>query len=317
METRKSMKIITLFLSALLFVSCTKEKRSENAAAKMRTFIMEISDYAKAQDPNFLIIPQNGIELCFNYESLSDGLSIDYMNAIDGVGIEALFYNFGVAEDDGRIAQAEAIGFTKPVLVADYVNPNSFMADAFAQSDAYGFIAFPRASDGYDYQFIPTTVHNENANNINTLADAQNFLYLISTSTYSTKSAYLNAIASTNFDIVLIDLFYDGEALTAAEVASLKTKANGGTRLVIAYMNIGAAETYRYYWQDKWKKGRPNWLKKEYDGFPDEFWVKFWDKDWKEIIYGNENSYTQKILNADFDGVYLDNIEGYYFLYYE
>lgn len=283
----------------------------------MRAFVIEISEYAKSKQPGFLIIPQNGIELCFNYESISDGISSDYLNAIDGVGIEELFYNFGVAEEDGRIAQAEAIGLTKPVFVADYVNPNSFLSDAFAQNDARGFIAFPRSADGYDYQFIPSTVHNENANDIINLTDAQNFLYLISTSNYPTKTAFLNAIAASNFDVVLIDLFYGDEALTQTEVASLKTKANGGKRLVIAYMNIGAAETYRYYWQEKWKKGHPGWLKKEYDGYPDEYWVKFWKKDWKDIIYGNDDSYTQKILNAGFDGVYLDNIEGYYNLYFD
>jgi cysteinyl-tRNA synthetase len=202
-------------------------------------------------------------------------------------------------------------------LVADYVNPNSNMVDAFAQNDNRGFIPFPRASNGYDYQFIPDSVHNENSNDINSLSDAQNLLYLISTSTYSSKTAFVSAIAASNFDIVLVDLFYGDEELTATDIQTLKTKANGGKRLVIAYMNIGAAETYRYYWQDKWKEGRPGWIKKEYDGYPDEYWVKFWKKGWKEIIYGNDDSYTKKILNAGFDGAYLDNIEGYYNLYFD
>lgn len=311
------MRASLLFLIVILVVSCSKTKRSEKAGVKMREFVIELSQYAKSQDPDFLIIPQNGIELCFNFESISDGLSTDYMDAIDAVGIEELFYNSGTAVEDGRIAQAENIGLTKSVLVADYVNPNSYMADAFAQSDSRGFIPFPRAADGYDYQFIPDSVHNENANNINSLSDAQNFLYLISTSTYATKSDFVNAIAASNFDVVLVDLFFGDEELTSSDVQAMKTKANGGSRLVIAYMNIGAAETYRYYWQDKWKKGRPGWLKKEYDGYPDEYWVKFWKSDWKEIIYGNDQSYTKKLLSAGFDGAYLDNIEGYYNLYFD
>lgn len=310
------MKISSLFIIVILLLSCSKTKRSEKAGVKMRKFVIELSEYAKSQDPDFIIIPQNGIELCFNFETISDGISTDYMNAIDAVGIEELFYNSGTAVEDGRIAQAEVIGQTKPVLVADYVNPNSNMADAFTQSDNRGFISFPRAADGYEYQFIPDSVHNENSNDINSLSDAQNFLYLISTISYSSKTAFLNAIAASNFDVVLIDLFYDDE-LTSADIQSIKTKANGGKRLVIAYMNIGAAETYRYYWKDKWKKGRPGWIKKEYDGYPEEYWVKFWKKDWKEIIYGNDQSYTKKILNAGFDGAYLDNIEGYYNLYFD
>lgn len=310
-------KPITIALLCLLVVSCSKDKRSVKAGEKMREFVVELSQYAKGKNADFLIIPQNGIELCFNNEDIVDGLTTDYFGAIDGVGIEELFYNGTAAEDDGRIAMATAISGSKPVLVADYTSSAAIQTDAFTQNDNNGFIAFPRASDGYDYQFVPTTVHNENANDIVNLSDAQNFLYLISTSNYATKADFLNAIIASNFDVVLIDLFYDDLSLTASEVNSLKTKANGGTRLVISYMNVGAAESYRYYWQEGWKLHSPRWLKKPYDGYEDEIWVKFWKKDWKEIIYGNDSSYTKKVIDAGFDGVYLDNVEVYYFLYFD
>ena len=127
----------------------------------------------------------------------------------------------------------------------------------------------------------------------------------------------INAIAAINFDVVLIDLFFNDVAFSSAEIQQLKTKANGGKRLVISYMNIGAAESYRYYWKDNWKLHKPKWLKKKYEGFEDEIWVKFWKDDWQDIIYGNDNSYTKRILNAGFDGVYLDNVEAYYFLYFD
>ncbi len=64
------------------------------------------------------------------------------------------------------------------------------------------------------------------------------------------------------------------------------------------------------------KLHRPNWLKKAYDGYEDEIWVEFWNEDWQNIIYGKNDSYTRKIIDARFDGVYLDNVEAYYFLYY-
>ena len=87
--------------------------------------------------------------------------------------------------------------------------------------------------------------------------------------------------------------------------------------MVISYINIGAAENWRYYWKDDWKLHHPRWLKKPYKGYQDEIWVKFWKKDWQEIIYGNDNSYMKKILDAGFDGAYLDNVEAYYFLYFD
>ena len=45
------------------------------------------------------------------------------------------------------------------------------------------------------------------------------------------------------------------------------------------------------------------------------FKVKYWIEDWQKIIYGNEDSYLDKILEAHFDGVYLDIIDA--FEYYE
>jgi cysteinyl-tRNA synthetase len=116
--------------------------------------------------------------------------------------------------------------------------------------------------------------------------------------------------------MVLIDLFYNDLQLTAQEVQTLKTKANGAKRLVIAYMNIGSAEKYRYYWQKNWRQYSPKWLKKKYPGYKDELYVEFWNQEWKDIIYGNDNSYAKRILNADFDGVYLDNVEAFYVLYH-
>ena len=84
-----------------------------------------------------------------------------------------------------------------------------------------------------------------------------------------------------------------------------------------AYINIGAAEKFRYYWKSKWRIGFPSWLKKNYEGYEDEFWVKFWKKSWQKIIFEDNDSYVQKIVEAGFDGAYLDNVECYYFLEFD
>lgn len=33
--------------------------------------------------------------------------------------------------------------------------------------------------------------------------------------------------------------------------------------------------------------------------------------DWKNIIYGTSDSYTQKLLNSGFDGAYLDIVDAF------
>jgi len=283
----------------------------------MQEFVINLSNYAREFDSDFIVIPQNGPELAFNYLDPNDGENGSYMVAIDGFGIEELFYNGTYSPDNEQLSMLQTLVASKKIMVAEYVSDDSKVADAIQQNSTEGFICFPRINSNYDYKQIPDSVISENTNDIVSLQDAQNYLYMISTDNYATKQEMINALSATNFDIILIDLFFDDVALTSSEIQQLKIKQNGSKRLVISYLNIGAAESYRYYWKSKWKLHHPGWLKKPYEGFEDEIWVKFWKKEWQEIIYGNDDSYTKKIINAEFDGVYLDNVEVYYFLYLE
>ncbi|MCH2223852.1 MAG: endo alpha-1,4 polygalactosaminidase [Crocinitomicaceae bacterium] len=244
-------------------------------------------------------------------------VSAAYLSSVDGFGIEELFYNGTAQLDSYRLEMLRTLSETKKIMVSEFVLDTINVASAIQNNLNEGFICFPRNSTNYNYTQIPNVVSNENSNDILTLGDAQNYLYLISTDSFVSKLDMINTIASTNFDVVLIDLFFEETPFTALEIEQLKTKANGGKRIVLSYINIGAAESYRYYWEDDWKKGNPNFLKKPYEGYEDELWVKFWKQDWKDIIYGNDNSYIKKIINAGFDGAYLDNVEAYYFLYFD
>ena len=311
-------RISILFLLLFTLLGCSKQKRSDKKGEEMKTFIKEISSYAKDKKADFMIIPQNGIELIYNEYDAESGIDYSYLEAIDGVGIEELFYNDVPSDLDERLATLNSIETDVKVMVSDFVGNLNNVVDATSKSLTEGFICYPRVPNNYNYEYITTPIVNENSNDINTLSDAQNYLYLISYDQYTSKTAIIEALRQTNFDVLLIEFFFDTDvSFTASEVELLKTKANGGHRKVISYINIGAAEKYRYYWQDNWKLHNPRWLKKAYDGYEDEIWVKFWKKDWKNIIYKNEKSYLDKIIDSGFDGVYLDNIEAYYFLYYD
>jgi len=311
-------RLIPFILIPLAISSCSKEKRSDKAALKMQDFVVNISNYARSLDQDFMIIPQNGIELAFSNCDTAEGFNTTYLSAIDGVGIESLFYEGDLISDDGRLSMANQLkNASKKILVADYLNNDANISNAILQSQSHGFICFPRANNNYDYKYIPDSTINENTNNINTLQDAQNYLYLINTDNFSSKQQMLDAIKVTNFDVVIIDLFFNDEIITASELSQIRTKANGGKRLLISYINVGAAENWRYYWKSKWNTIHPCWMKRKYEGYPDERWVKFWDNDWQEIIYGNDDSYIRKIIDSGFDGAYLDNVEAYYFLYFK
>lgn len=309
--------LILIFTLTATLLSCSKEKRSDKAAERMQDFVISISNYAREQDSDFIIIPQNGTELAFNNIDPNNGLNSTYMAAINGFGVEELFYNGTYSLDNERLSMLQQLTTSKKIMVAEYVTDNSNISDAINQNYNEGFICFPRTSSNYHYLQMPDSIIHPNTTDITNLSLAQNYLYLISTDNYSSKQDMINAISATNFDVVLIDLFFNGTEFTSSEINLLKTKANGGQRLVISYINIGSAEKFRYYWKKGWGLHHPLWLKRKYDGYEDEFWVKFWKKDWQDIIYGNDNSYMKKILIAGFDGAYLDNVEAYYFLYYK
>ncbi len=134
---------------------------------------------------------------------------------------------------------------------------------------------------------------------------------------YQLQKIDLTCIAETKFDLVVIDYSRDGSEegrFSAQEIMGIKNSP-GGPKIVIAYLSIGEAENYRWYWNDSWDadadgipdEGAPSWLGPANSEWPDNYKVKYWELGWKSIVY----SYLDKIIEADFDGVYLDIIDAY------
>jgi len=312
----KTKQFIFIIL-AIIFLGCSKEKQTNRAAVKMQDFVVNIAQYARGYDADFIIVPQNGVELAFQDLDPNEGEHPAYMLAVNGFGVEELFYKGGFSPDYERLALLRKLKKSRKILVSEYVGNDDDIADALHRNYSEGFICFPRTNDNYNYLKIPDTIPYPNSADILSLSQAQNYLCLLNTDHFSSKEEMLNTIASTDYDLVIIDLFFNETALTPSDIDQLRKKANGRERLVMAYINIGAAETFRYYWKDEWDLNRPDWIKKQYEGYHDEYWVEFWNPEWQKIIYGNDNSYIKKIIDAGFDGAYLDNVEGYYFLYHD
>lgn len=281
---------------------------------------MKLSKYSRDLKPGFIVIPQNGIPIITRTGETSDPISQDFVNSIDGWGIEDLLY--GADEDDKKTDPSMtayvqsyidiAKKMNKKILVTDYCSNPSYVSDSYHSNNLRGHISFVA---GRELDAVPQRVpFNENANNVLTLNDAKNFLYLLNAGSFVSKTEYLKATRNTNYDALIIDPFVTRtKTLNQTEVKSLKTKLNNGKRLVIAYMSIGEAETYRYYWQSGWKTGNPAFLEKLNPSWEGNYKVNYWDPNWQRIIYGDNNSFLKKIIDAGFDGVYLDIIDGYYY----
>jgi len=51
----------------------------------------------------------------------------------------------------------------------------------------------------------------------------------------------------------------DDAAFSREEVAALRA-GPAGPRPVLAYLSIGQAEDYRFYWEPAWRTAPPEWL---------------------------------------------------------
>lgn len=324
------MKVLSLLIILFSFTvsACKKEENNQPESIdykqEMRKFVQNISAYAKSINTVFQVIPQNGHQLVTVDGEENGTPNTKYMAAINGVGREDLYY--GYTDDDIATPVAdtdEMIPFLDickqnnvQVLVTDYCFTYSKMDDSYQKNSTQSYLSF--AAPERDLNVVPvypTDPVNVNSSDINTLNDAKNFLYLINFENFATKQEFINAVSATNYDVVLMDYAFNEVPFTANEINSLKTKNNGSKRLIISYMSIGEAENYRYYWQNQWQTGSPEWLDKENPDWAGNFKVKYWMSDWQSIIYGNDNSYLKKIIDAGFDGVYLDIIDA--FEYYE
>ena len=321
---RDRMKKAMLMSSVIILIAaCSKDNEDDNInyRQEMRSFVQEISAYAKTVRPGFLVIPQNGIELVTENGQPDSPPVTYYLASIDGCGQEDLFYGYPYDDVPTPAEETEWIrpfldiarDAGKTILVTDYCSTSGHVDDSYGQSNAAGYVSF--AASQRELNIIPPypdPIYGENGAAIYSLPEARNFLYLINTENYLKKSLFISSVTSYNYDLLILDLFFNSASeFTASEIEELRAKANGGRSLVIAYLSIGEAEDYRYYWQSGWKTGNPSWLGAENPDWPGNYTVKYWDPEWQAIILGNEDSYMKKILDAGFDGVYLDRIDAF------
>ena len=319
-----SLKPLSLFLVVTLAFSACRKRKIPDAdyQSEMRTFVIKMSDYARQTNPEFIVIPQNGARLMAVNGIKLEGVEAEYVNAISGQGQEDLYYGYN--DNDEKTDPEDRLNITpfldigiennKVIWVTDYCFTKSHMMESYQKNKAKNYVSF--AAPDRELSVIPDyPIHNENDDSVLSISEVKNFLYLVNpTRAFNSKSEFVSGIDATNYDAFIIDLFYDeGESLTMTDLAALQSKPNGAPRLVLAYLSIGEAEDYRYYWNNNWgkRKSKPEWLYKENNRWKGNYKVFYWMESWQEIIFGSEDAYLDKILNAGFNGIYLDLIDAF------
>ncbi len=134
----------------------------------------------------------------------------------------------------------------------------------------------------------------------------------------------VEALIESKYDLLVLEPTRSDRDATDFDTAGMVRRlhdssgANLDSKLVIAYVDIGQAEDWRWYWNGSWvaptesERGTPEFLVSiDPDGWEGNYPVAFWYDEWKEIILYGNNSSIQQVLDDGFDGIYMDWIEAY------
>jgi cysteinyl-tRNA synthetase len=132
--------------------------------------------------------------------------------------------------------------------------------------------------------------------------------------------ANITQISQSHYDMVVIDddTTWNGAStakLPAPSIVSQMHNTPGldvARKVVLAYVDIGEAESSRTYWQS-WTVGNPSFVlaadpNPNPYGFLGKFVVNFTDPHWQSIVYGSPTSLIDQAITDGFDGVFLDNV---------
>jgi len=133
--------------------------------------------------------------------------------------------------------------------------------------------------------------------------EVDTFLYIL-------QNIDLTAVIKSEYDFVIMDYSADGSEENAFTNEEIRLLRDSG-KIVVSYLSIGEAEDYRYYWQENWTVGDPEFIESENPDWKHNYKVKYWEREWQDIIFSANDSYLDRILDAGFQGVYLDIVDAY------
>ncbi len=294
----------------------------------MRNFVSSISAYARSANPGFIVLTMGGLELLERVDPVDPtkrAAAATYIRNIDGVIAREI--NFHPPDERNEIKTDERIRADRLRLAdigqkrdlriwsIDYAKDMAMAQESIRFALSKSYLPFPSLDANYRFNALPRFASrplNENPNAVTGINHVKNFLMLTDSSRWDTQEEFVLALADTNYDAIVIDVFHRGRfPMTARTVEGLKYKKLGTRRLVLAYANIGEAESHRYYWKPGWKEGSPKFIGAPAADNPDKYAVEYWNPAWRELMTGNNSSYIYGIVAQGFDGIVLDGVEAY------
>lgn len=303
----------------------------------MREIVTELANYGHQRKNGFIVLLRNAPELIIKerreaeWERARDPDGVNAgkykaegtlfqpcLEAIDGILFDGLFFGREAANvatvppvTKYLLGAAQRLaGEGRRPLSIEYCADAKSKAEAGARAAKAKLLSIALADPGLAI-IPPGRPPQENPDHVKGLGQVQNFLPMFKPGTFKDRTAWITALAETNYDMLIIDPFWEGRSsFTFAEMKQLTYKQLGTRRLVVARLPIGRATPDRFYWQDDWKPGAPPWLSSKDDDHPGQYHVKYWQDDWKSIL----SRYMQGLMDLNVDGVLLDAADEYLYL---
>jgi cysteinyl-tRNA synthetase, unknown class len=117
----------------------------------------------------------------------------------------------------------------------------------------------------------------------------------------------IDRLANLRRDYLIIDYSFDGSENAEIPYTDISRLKESGKK-VFAYLCLGEAEDYRFYWKESYNTLWPSWIVRENPDWKGNYLVRYWDPNWKEILL----IYMDRIKAAGFDGLFLDKVDAYY-----
>lgn len=128
---------------------------------------------------------------------------------------------------------------------------------------------------------------------------------------YQLQNIKLQDLARAGCDLLVVDYAHDGRPMKPRDLDAVRA-GRSPAPILLAYISIGEAENYRFYWHRDWTLpwSRPGWLGRENPEWRGNFSVQYWDPEWQDIFL-REDGYLARIAAAGFDGIYLDRVDAF------
>lgn len=194
------------------------------------------------------------------------------------------------------------------VLSYDACPTDAAVKDAFEAANRDGVLESASVAPSLADLTIPSGVPwGENSASITSLQRARNWLAPVRPTQFYSKTDWLTAESRNNYDMVVVDLNYGTEGISAADVELLKFKKMGPRRLVLARLPVGKAYDTAWYWKPDWRVDNPAFLFAPDGQQAGVFITDVGNPQWRELL----GKTLKGIIDVGFDGVVLTEVDTY------